>query len=44
MSNVDPVEEMVRMIEISKSYNSYQKVIQSMDEASKKLINELGRF
>ena len=43
-SNVDPVVEMVRMIEISKAYNSYQKVIQSMDDASKKLINELGRF
>lgn len=43
-SNVDPVVEMIRMIEISKAYTSYQKVIQSMDEASKKLISELGRF
>lgn len=43
-SNVDPVVEMVRMIEISKAYSSYQKVIQSMDDASKKLISELGRF
>ncbi len=42
LSNVNQVEEMVKLIEISRAYESFQKVIQSMDESSKKLVNEVG--
>ena len=42
-SNVTVVEEMSRMIETLRTYESYQKVIQTVDEASNKAINEVGR-
>ncbi len=42
-SNVNMVEEMLQLIEVSRSYESYQKVIQSMDDASKRITTELGR-
>ena len=42
-SNVTVVEEMSRMIETLRVYESYQKVIQTFDEASYKAINEVGR-
>ena len=43
-SNVDPVVEMVRMIEINRSYEANQKVIQSEDSALGTLINQVAKF
>ncbi len=42
-SNVMVVDEMSRMIETLRTYESYQKVIQIFDETSHKAINEVGR-
>lgn len=42
-SNVIVVEEMTKMIEALRTYESYQKVIQTFDETSYKAINEVGR-
>ena len=42
-SNVTVVEEMSKMIETLRVYESYQKVIQTLDEASYKAINDVGR-
>lgn len=42
-SNVRVVEEMVRMISLSRSYESDQKAIQYQDEALGKAVNEVGR-
>lgn len=44
LSNVKATEMMVEMINAFRAYESYQKVIQSMDDASSKLINEVGRL
>ena len=43
-SNVMVVDEMSRMIETLRTYESYQKVIQIFDETSHKAINEVGRL
>jgi flagellar basal-body rod protein FlgG len=43
-SNVNPVEEMTKMIEALRAYESFTKVIQTFDEANAKLINELGKL
>ena len=42
-SNVTVVEEMSEMIETLRVYESYQKVIQTLDEATYKAINEVAR-
>ena len=42
MSNVNVVREMTDLIEIHRGYESYQKIIRSMDECSSKVINEMG--
>jgi len=42
-SNVNSVEEMVKMINIMRSYESNQKIIQSYDNTLDKVINEVGR-
>ncbi|MBC2711733.1 MAG: flagellar basal-body rod protein FlgF [Desulfosarcina sp.] len=42
-SNVNPVQAMTEMIETSRAFEAYQKVIQSSDEATSKSINEVGR-
>jgi flagellar basal-body rod protein FlgF len=42
-SNVVVMEEMTKMIEALRTYESYQKVIQTFDETSYKAINEVGR-
>ena len=42
-SNVNQVQEMVGLIEVSRAYETYQKVIQSMDEASRLVQERLGR-
>jgi len=43
MSNVNPVEEMVRMIDSLRTYESCLKLIQSQDEMDGKAANEIGR-
>ncbi|MDY6949936.1 MAG: flagellar basal-body rod protein FlgF [Thermodesulfobacteriota bacterium] len=44
LSNVDPIRVMSAMIEVLRGYESYQKIIKSMDAVNGKAINELGRF
>jgi flagellar basal-body rod protein FlgG len=43
-SNVDPVTEMVNMIEVNRSYEANQKVIQSEESALGTLINQVAKF
>ena len=42
-SNVSTIRMMTEMIEVIRSYESYQKAIRSVDEATAKSINEVGR-
>lgn len=42
-SNVNPLEEMVKMIQISRTFESNQKVIQSVDEILGKSVNQVGK-
>lgn len=42
LSNVDPVRTMTEMIEVLRTYESYQKIIQSVSETTAKAINEVG--
>jgi flagellar basal-body rod protein FlgG len=42
-ANVNPVSAMTEMIETSRAFEAYQKVIQSTDEATAKSINDVGR-
>jgi flagellar basal-body rod protein FlgG len=42
-SNVDPVLEMVQMIEVNRAYEANQKVIQTEDAMLGTLINQVGR-
>ncbi|MBI5184005.1 MAG: flagellar basal-body rod protein FlgF [Nitrospinae bacterium] len=43
MANVNPLREMVTMIDIQRGYESYQKVIQSIDGINGKAVNEIAR-
>ena len=43
-ANVNVIGEMTSMIDVMRSYESYIKIMQSMDEATGKVINEVGRF
>jgi flagellar basal-body rod protein FlgG len=43
-SNVDPVTEMVNMIEVNRSYEANQKIIQSEESALGTLINQVAKF
>ncbi|NPA38887.1 MAG: flagellar basal-body rod protein FlgF [Thermodesulfobacteria bacterium] len=42
-SNVDPVKEMVKLIEIQRRFQSIQKFIQGWDETTERLINTANR-
>jgi flagellar basal-body rod protein FlgF len=42
-SNVNPLEEMVRLMDCLRSYESSTKVIQAQDELDGKAVNEIGR-
>jgi len=42
LSNVDSVKMMTEMIEVLRGYESYQKVIQSVDETYSQAINQIG--
>ena len=43
-SNVDPVVEMVRMIEVNRAYEANQKVIQTEESMLGTLINQVAKF
>ncbi|WP_026486359.1 flagellar basal-body rod protein FlgF [Caldanaerobius polysaccharolyticus] len=43
-SNVNPIEEMVDMIEVTRAYEANQKVITAMDDTLNKAVNEVGRI
>ncbi|MDY6862471.1 MAG: flagellar basal-body rod protein FlgF [Thermodesulfobacteriota bacterium] len=43
-SNVNPIESMVRMIEIQRTYESYQKIIQAIQEITERSVNDVGRI
>ena len=43
MSNVNMVTEMVDMIAISRAYETNQKMVQTIDKALDKAVNEIGR-
>ena len=43
-SNVDTIKEMVHMIQLMREYESYQKIIQSFDDSTAKVNNEMGRL
>lgn len=43
-SNVNVVEEMASMIEVTRAYESNQKVIQTIDNSLDKAVNDVGRL
>jgi flagellar basal-body rod protein FlgG len=43
-SNVDPVIEMVQMIEVNRAYEANQKVIQTQEQMLGTLINQVAKF
>lgn len=43
LSNVNPVREMVSMIDAMRAYESHARVIQSVDEVTRKAVEEIGR-
>lgn len=43
-SNVNVMEEMVQMIQVQRNYESYQKVIQMLDEIDSRAINDVGKL
>lgn len=44
VSNVNSAKEMVNLIEIMRRYDSQSKMIQTLDEITKKTINDIGTF
>ncbi len=44
VSNVNAAKEMVNLIEIIRNYDSQSKVIQTLDDMTKKTINDVGAF
>jgi len=43
-SNVDSIKIMTEMIDVIRGYESYQKILQSMNENNGKAVNELGKL
>jgi flagellar basal-body rod protein FlgG len=43
LSNVNALQMMTELIEVHRGYESYQKVIRSVDELNSKIINDLGK-
>jgi flagellar basal-body rod protein FlgG len=43
-SNVNNVQEMVHMIEAVRSFETYQKVIQTIDQLDERAANTIGRI
>ncbi len=44
LSNVDAVNMMTKMIEVLRGYETYQKIIRSVDEVNSRAINEIGKM
>lgn len=44
LSNVDAVKVMTEMLEVLRGFESYKKVIQSIDDVTSKAINDVGRL
>ncbi|MBW2306804.1 MAG: flagellar basal-body rod protein FlgF, partial [Deltaproteobacteria bacterium] len=44
LSNVNVVRAMMGMIDALRAFESYQKAVRSLDEASQKAVNEVGRL
>jgi flagellar basal-body rod protein FlgG len=42
-SNVNAIQEMIQVMEATREFESYQKIIHSFDEAASKTINEMGK-
>jgi len=42
-SNVDPIEEMVKLIDATRTFESCMKAVQSWDAMDEKMVNDLGR-
>lgn len=42
-ANINSLREMISLIDIQRSYESYQKVIQSIDSINGKAVNDIGR-
>jgi flagellar basal-body rod protein FlgF len=42
-SNVNAIQEMIQVMEATREFESYQKMIHSFDEAASKTINEMGK-
>lgn len=43
LSNVNVVDEIVKMIEVSREFESNQKILNSMDETLRRAVNEIGK-
>jgi len=43
-SNVNPIQEMVQMIEAIRTFEGHQKMIHAFDSAQKNAVNEIGRL
>ncbi|NTU60706.1 MAG: flagellar basal-body rod protein FlgF, partial [Deltaproteobacteria bacterium] len=43
-ANVSGVAEMVRMVETTRAFESYQKVLQTIDEVTGQAVSRLGRL
>jgi flagellar basal-body rod protein FlgF len=43
-SNVDSIKIMTEMIEVMRGYESYQKVLQSLNDTNSKAVNDLGKL
>ncbi|MFQ5454937.1 MAG: flagellar basal-body rod protein FlgF [Nitrospirota bacterium] len=44
LSNVEPMSELSSMIEVIRSYQAYQKVIQTISDTTSRSINEVGKI
>jgi len=43
-SNVSPVNEMIGLMNIQRSFESSQRAVKTIDEALRKAANEIGRY
>jgi flagellar basal-body rod protein FlgG len=43
-SNVDPMVEMVQLLETQRNFESTQRAVRSIDDALKKATNEVGKY
>ena len=43
-SNVKSVDEMVKMIDTVRSFEAYQKMIQTIDQLDERSVNSIGRI